>query len=76
MNVELLRWAMSAGITKHVTFHSARHTFAVSLITQGVDIYTISKLMGHTEVKTTQIYADVIDSVRKDAMFKIPDIGL
>jgi integrase/recombinase XerD len=76
MNVELLRWALSAGISKHVTFHSARHTFAVSLITQGVDIYTISKLMGHTEVKTTQIYADVIDSVRKDAMFKIPDIGL
>ena len=76
MNVELLRWALSAGITKHVTFHSARHTFAVSLITQGVDIYTISKLMGHTEVKTTQTYADIIDSVRKDAMFKIPDIGL
>jgi site-specific recombinase XerD len=76
MNIELLRWAMAAGISKHITFHSGRHTFAVSLITQGVDIYTISKLMGHTEVKTTQIYADIIDSVRKDAMHKIPDIGL
>ena len=76
MNIELLRWTMAAGISKHVTFHAGRHTFAVSLITQGVDIYTISKLMGHTEVKTTQIYADIIDSVRKDAMHKIPDIGL
>ena len=76
MNIELLRWAMAAGITKHVTFHAGRHTFAVSLITQGVDIYTVSKLMGHSEVKTTQVYADIIDSVRKDAMYKIPDIGL
>ena len=76
MNVELLRWAMAAGITKHVTFHTGRHTFAVSLITQGVDIYTLSKLMGHSEVKTTQVYADIIDSVRKEAMHKIPDIGL
>jgi integrase len=76
MNVELLRWAMASGITKHVTFHTGRHTFAVSLITQGVDIYTLSKLMGHSEVKTTQVYADIIDSVRKEAMHKIPDIGL
>ncbi len=56
---------MAAGITKHVTFHTGRHTFAVSLITQGVDIYTVSKLMGHSEVKTTQVYADIIDSVRR-----------
>ena len=76
MNVELLRWSMAAGISKHVTFHAGRHTFAVSLITQGVDIYTLSKLMGHSEIKTTKIYADIIDKVRKDAMHKIPDIGL
>ena len=76
MNIELLRWALAAGISKHVTFHTGRHTFAVSLITQGVDIYTVSKLMGHSEVKTTQVYADIIDSVRKEAMHKIPDIGL
>ena len=76
LNTELLRWTMAAGITKHVTFHAGRHTFAVSLLSNGVDIYTVSKLMGHTEVKTTQVYADIIDSVRKDAMHKIPDIGL
>lgn len=76
MNTELLRWTMAAGITKHVTFHAGRHTFAVSLLNNGVDIYTVSRLLGHNEVKTTQVYADIIDSVRKDAMHKIPDIGL
>jgi site-specific recombinase XerD len=75
-NVELLRWSMAAGIDKHVTFHAARHTFAVSLLSNGVDIYTVSKLLGHTQIKTTQIYSDIIDEVRKDAVHRIPDIGL
>jgi integrase len=76
MNTELLRWCMAAGITKHITFHSARHTFAVTQLTVGTDIYTVSKLLGHTELKTTQIYADIIDQQRKLAMHRIPDIGL
>ncbi len=73
-NTELLRWCMAAGITKHVTFHSARHTFAVSLLSNGVDIYTVSKLMGHTSIKTTLIYADIVSKTKKDAMHAIPDI--
>ncbi len=75
-NVELLRWSMAAGINKHVTFHAARHTFAVSLLSNGVDIYTVSKLLGHTQIKTTQIYSDIIDEVRKDAVHRIPSIGI
>jgi integrase len=76
MNVELLRWCLAAGISKHITFHAGRHTFAVTQLTLGTDIYTVSKLLGHSELKTTQIYADIIDSQRKEAMLKIPDIGL
>lgn len=76
MNLELKRWCMAAGIVKHVTFHAARHTFAVTLLCNKVDIYTVSQLLGHSEIKTTQIYADIIDTVRKEAMHKIPDIGL
>ncbi|PPD29262.1 MAG: integrase [Methylomonas sp.] len=75
-NIELLRWSMAAGINKHVTFHAARHTFAVSLLSNGVDIYTVSKLLGHTQIKTTQIYSDIIDEVRKDAVHRIPSIGI
>lgn len=49
-------WAKEAGIKKHVTFHVSRHTFATMELTMGADIYTTSKLLGHTSVATTQIY--------------------
>ncbi len=64
----LPRWAASAGITKHVTFHTSRHTFATMMLTLGVDIYTVSKLLGHTNVKTTQIYAKIIDQKKIEAV--------
>ncbi len=73
-NTALLQWALRAGITKHITFHSGRHTFAVLQLTNGTDIYTVSKLLGHSELKTTQIYADIIELKRKEAMHRIPDI--
>ena len=66
------RWAKSVGINKPITFHSARHTFAVMMLTLGVDIYTTSKLLGHRELSTTQIYAKVIDKKKQDAVSKIP----
>ncbi len=73
-NVALLQWVLRAGITKHITFHSARHTFAVRMLTHGIDIYTVSKLLGHSELKTTQIYADIIESKRTEAMNSLPSI--
>lgn len=65
-------WAARAGITKWVTFHTARHTFAVLMLTLGVDIYTVSKMLGHKDLKTTQIYADIVDARRRAAVDLIP----
>ena len=70
-NVKLAQWVMRAGITKNITFHCARHTYATLQLTMGTDIYTVSKLLGHRELKTTQIYAKVIDNKKKEAANKI-----
>ena len=76
MNVELSKWIMRAGITKDITFHCARHTFAVLQLTLGTEIFTLSKLLGHSELKTTQIYAKIIDEKKREAVNKIPDINI
>ena len=64
----LKQWAAEAGITKKVTFHTARHTFATMLLTKGADSYTVSKLLGHTDIKTTQIYAKIVDAKKIEAV--------
>ncbi len=61
-------WAKEAGITKHVTFHVSRHTFATMELTMGADLYTTSKLLGHTNVTTTQIYAKIVNSKKEEAV--------
>ena len=66
--LELRRWVLAAGITKDITFHCARHTFAVVLLEKGADIYTVSKLLGHKELATTQIYAKVMDKKKQEAV--------
>ena len=75
-NTEILRWCMKAGITKHITFHSARHTNAVLLLENGADIYTVSKRLGHREIRTTEIYTKIIDEKMKEAASLIPDLNL
>jgi integrase len=74
MNIALARWVLLAGITKKISFHCARHTNATLLITSGVDIYTVSKMLGHRDLKTTQIYAKIIDQKKIDAANLIPHI--
>ena len=70
-NLKLQQWVMRAGISKTITFHCARHTYATLQLTMGTDIYTVSKLLGHRELKTTQVYAKIIDDKKKEAATKI-----
>lgn len=63
----LKRWIEAAGITKRITFHCFRHTYATLQLSNGTDIYTVSKMLGHTNVKTTQIYAKVVDEKKSKA---------
>lgn len=67
-------WVKGSGIGKKITFHCARHTFAVMMLDIGTDIYTVSKLLGHRELSTTQIYAKVLDKNKQAAVERIPDI--
>ena len=72
--VSIAAWVRSAGINKHITFHCARHTFAVMMLDLGVDLYTVSKLLGHRSIETTQIYAKILDKNKKEAVERIPNI--
>ena len=68
LNAQLKKWVKSAGITKTVCFHTSRHTFATSLLTLGADLYTTSKLLGHKKISTTQIYAEIVNKKKVDAV--------
>ena len=70
-NQILLKWMQSAGITKHVTFHSFRHTYATLQLGSGTDITTISKMLGHKDLKTTLIYAKIVSESKEEATNKI-----
>jgi len=63
----LKQWIDAAGIKKKITFHCFRHTYATLQLSSGTDIYTVSKMLGHTNVKTTQIYAKVVDEKKNKA---------
>jgi len=70
-NKQLFKWLGAAGITKDITFHNFRHTFATLQIFNGTDIYTVSKMLGHKNLKTTQIYAKIVDETKRIASDKI-----
>jgi integrase len=62
------KWAKAAGINKNVCFHVSRHTFATTLLTLGADLYTTSQLLGHQNIRTTQIYAEIVNQKKVDAV--------
>lgn len=74
----LKRWIEAAGITRHITFHCFRHTYATLQLAGGTDIYTVSKMLGHTNVRTTQIYAKVVNKKKEKAtkVIKIKNLDI
>lgn len=68
INTLIKPWAKAAGISKHFTFHTARHTFATMMLTLGADLYTTSKLLGHVSVTMTQVYAKIINKKKDEAV--------
>jgi integrase len=72
----LQEWIKSAGINKKITFHAARHTYACLLLSSGGDIYTISSLLGHRDLKTTQHYAKIINTTKNRVVDLLPSIGI
>ena len=67
-------WVANAGINKDITFHCGRHTFATMMLDLGTDLFTVSKLLGHADISTTQIYAKVLDKAKQAAVAAIPDV--
>lgn len=72
----LKTWCNNAGVKKHITFHCARHSFGVNLITYGSDVNTVSKLLGHKSLAYTQRYLREAESLKERAVDNLPKIQL
>ena len=68
----LKKWATKSGINKNIHMHVGRHTFATMSLTYGASLYTVSKMLGHSQISTTQIYAEVINEVKQQAADLLP----
>ncbi len=71
VNYPLRKWIAAAGIKKHISFHCFRHTYATLQIASGTDIYTVSKMLAHKNVTTTQIYADLVNDKKRETVDRI-----
>lgn len=67
----LKNWLKKAKIQKHITFHCFRHSYATLQIAAGTDIYTVSKMLTHRNVSTTQIYAELVSEKKRESANKI-----
>ena len=64
-------WGYKAGLKKTLTPHTARHTFAVRYLYQTGDIFSLMKMMGHTDISTTQVYLHIVEKLRDENMMKL-----
>ena len=75
-NKSLNRWVKHAGIDKHITWHCARHSFAVNILNNGANIKTVASLLGHSGLKHTEKYTRAIDSLKQEAINSLPKLDL
>lgn len=68
----LRHWVKRAGIEKHITWHCARHSFAVNILNNGANIKTVASLLGHSGLKHTEKYTRAIDSLKQEAIDSLP----
>jgi site-specific recombinase XerD len=61
-----------AGISKHITWHCGRHSFAVNILNNGANIKTVSSLLGHSSLKHTEKYLHAVDKLRVEAINSLP----
>ena len=67
-SIDLARWLLSADIKKKITYHKFRHTYTVLQLSNGTDIYTVSKMLGHKNVSvTSKVYAKIVDETKRKA---------
>jgi site-specific recombinase XerD len=76
LNNYLYQWAAKAGLEKKIGWHTGRHSFAVLSLENGAEIYTVSKLLGHTNLTTIQVYAKATDKMKREAMNGLPKIDI
>ena len=72
----LKRWVKRAGIEKHISWHCARHSFAVNILNNGANIKTVASLLGHSGLKHTEKYTRAIDKLKEDAINSLPQIDI
>lgn len=70
----LKRWVESAGINKHITWHCARHSFALNTLNNGANPKTVSSLLGHSGLKCTEKYLRAVDSLKEQAINSLPEL--
>lgn len=75
-NKALRHWVKYSGIEKHITWHCARHSFAVNILNQGANIKTLASLLGHSGLQHTEKYTRAVDSLKKQAINTLPKIEL
>ena len=72
----LRRWVKRAGIDKHISWHCARHSFAVNILNNGANIKTVASLLGHSGLKHTKKYTRAVDKLKEEAINSLPELKL